>query len=123
MASPAPKRAPSRKTVNAKISGEDRVRLYELGPAVPIKLRRAAVEIPVVTYFQDPFVAKLNPETAFDTESLTPWEPGLDDGPTSARFAIVDFNGDTGKLEPPARYDLAAECFLNREGHPPSTKR
>lgn len=118
MASPALKKAPSRKSVDARISGEDRVRLYALGRAVPSDLRDAATHIPLVTYFQDPFVAKLNADLAFDKSSLTPWEPGLDDGPTSARFAVVDFNGDTGKLEPPARWDLETERFLNRDGLP-----
>ena len=52
-----------------------------------------------------PFVAKNDPQTAFDEEVFVPWEPGLTDGPTSSRFAIVDYNADTGALEPPAVWD------------------
>lgn len=46
-------------------------------------------------YFQDPLFAKDNPDLPKFDSSLVSWEPGLSDGPTSARFAVVDYNGDT----------------------------
>ena len=40
------------------------------------------------------------------------WEPGLDDGPTSSRFAVVDYNGDTGRVQPPARWSAERRTFV-----------
>ena len=37
-----------------------------------------------------------------DDEFTTPWEPGLRDGPTSARFAVVDYDSTSNMLTPPA---------------------
>src|SRR5207245_4236803 len=72
--------------------------------------------LPFVTYFQDPFVAKLDPHKAFDEKVFVAWEPGLTDGPTSSRFAIVDYNADTGTLEPPAVWDQNAQTFISTKG-------
>jgi hypothetical protein len=66
-----------------------------------------------VTYFQDPTVAKENPDLAFDEEFLVDWEPGLSDGPTSARFAIVDYNGDTGTVVAPAEWSEKLQRFVS----------
>jgi hypothetical protein len=61
---------------------------------------------------EDPRVAELDNEFGFDKEFLVRWEPGLTDGPTSSRFAVVDFNGDTGNVAPKARWDDEREQFL-----------
>jgi hypothetical protein len=37
-------------------------------------------------------------------QTLVSWEPGLSHGPTSARFAVVDYDGDTGMLASPAEW-------------------
>ena len=68
--------------------------------------------LPFTTYFQDPFVAKTDPKQAFDEKVFVAWEPGLTDGPTSSRFAVVDYNADTGTLEPPAVWDEDAQAFV-----------
>lgn len=59
------------------------------------------LRIPVETYIQDPLVAKRSPMGGFNVDWVR-WEPGLGDGPTSARFAVVDYNNDTGQVAPPA---------------------
>jgi hypothetical protein len=51
--------------------------------------------IPFIVYFQDPFVTSSNKAYDVDVEFTVPSEPGLADGPTSACFAIVDYDGTT----------------------------
>jgi hypothetical protein len=108
-----PSRAPSRKSIDGvHISPDMRLRLYGLARAFPRDFKEdSGLLLPVLTYFQDPFVARLNPNKAFD-EVLVAWEPGLTDGPTSSRFAIVDYNADTGKLEPPAVWNEKSQAFV-----------
>jgi hypothetical protein len=78
--------------------------------------RKFALQIPFITYFQDPFVAQLDPNLALDPNVEVSWEPGLSDGPTSSRFAVVDYNADTGKLEPPAVWDEPSQKFFGPGG-------
>ena len=68
---------------------------------------KSHLRLPFTTYFQDPFVARTDLSRAFDDKVFVNWEPGLTDGPTSARFAVVDYNADTGSLEPPAEWSEA----------------
>ncbi|QOZ51551.1 serine protease [Bradyrhizobium sp. CCBAU 53338] len=75
------------------------------------------LRIPFEVYFQDPLFAKNNPGMAFD-EALVPWEPGLSPGPTSARFAVVDFNADTGSLVPPSTWNEETKRFDDSDGNP-----
>jgi hypothetical protein len=70
------------------------------------------LHIPFDVYFQDPLVAARHPELAFDTDFRVPWEPGLTDGPTSARFAVVDYDGNTETLTPPARWRPDLNTFV-----------
>lgn len=100
------------------ISPETRLDLYGQARYLPkeFKEERGLLLLPFVTYFQDPFVAKTDPTHAFDEGVRVPWEPGLNDGPTSSRFAIVDYNADTGKLEPPAAWDDETQAFVSAEG-------
>lgn len=67
------------------------------------------LRIPFDVYLQDPYVAKSDPMFGFDNSFYVNWEPGIADGPTSARFAVVDYNGDTGALIPMAIWD-EKEC-------------
>lgn len=107
-------RAPNRKSIeDVRIAPEERLRLYSLRRALPGRFQqKAGLQIPFVTYFQDPFVAKLDPTKGFNEKTFVDWEPGLGDGPTSSRFAVVDYNADTGRLEPAAVWDLETERFL-----------
>jgi hypothetical protein len=73
--------------------------------------------IPVSVYVQDPEVAKKNPDLGLQEIELD-WEPNLMDGPTSAKIAVVDYDGDTNELHPPVRWDQATMRFFdpnNRE--------
>ncbi len=69
------------------------------------------LRIQVDVYFKDPHVAQAFPGVGLDNEFSTPWEPGLSDGPTSARFAVVDYDGTTGTLHPPAEWDSDNNAF------------
>ena len=105
------KRRPAIKDVH--VSPSERVGLYAVARQLPSTFRpKCGLELPFDTYFQDPFVAKRDPATAFD-EVYVNWEPGLADGPTSARFAVVDYNADTGKLEAPAEWDEQNQKFVS----------
>lgn len=79
---------------------------------------RLGLQIPFHVYFQDPLVAEIDSDLGFDTHFLVPWEPGLNDGPTSARFAVVDYNGDTETLTPPARWDQELRTFVGPGNEP-----
>lgn len=111
-------RAPNRKSISGvHISPSTRIRLYGLARALPREFREeSGLLLPFVTYFQDPFVGR-DLHKAFD-EVLVAWEPGLTDGPTSSRFAIVDYNADTGTLEPPAVWDEKSQAFVGVAGAP-----
>jgi hypothetical protein len=119
-----PLRAPNRRSIkDVNISPDTRVALYSQGRFLPREFKEASgLLLPFVTYFQDPFVAKTDPTKAFDEEVLVAWEPGLTDGPTSSRFAIVDYNADTGALEPAAIWSDDAQSFVGPGGKTLDTK-
>ncbi len=58
------------------------------------------------------YVNKNDPKFGFDEDFFVNWEPGIADGPTSARFAVVDYNGDTETIIPMAIWDDKQEAFL-----------
>lgn len=70
------------------------------------------LSIPFDVYLQDPYVSETDPKFGFDEDFFVNWEPGIADGPTSARFAVVDYNGDTGTIIPMAIWDERQEEFL-----------
>jgi len=70
------------------------------------------LRIPFDVYLQDPYVSKNDPKFGFDEDFFVNWEPGIADGPTSARFAVVDYNGDTGAIIPMAVWNEKQEAFL-----------
>src|SRR3979490_2326128 len=113
-------RAAHRKSIkDVDISPDDRVSLYAQARYLPKEFKRkCGLLLPFSTYFQDPFVAKTDPQKAIDEEVFVAWEPGLADGPTSSRFAIVDYNADTGKLEAPAVWSEDAQAFVGSGGQP-----
>jgi hypothetical protein len=100
---------------DVRISPRDRVSLYAAARVLPSGVKeKCRLKIPFVTYFKDPSVAKSNPLLAINEHLLVNWEPGLTDGPTSARFAIVDYNADTRHLAPPAVWDERSQKFTSR---------
>ncbi|MGE5123179.1 MAG: hypothetical protein ACM3H7_01570, partial [Acidobacteriaceae bacterium] len=70
------------------------------------------VQIPFDAYLQDPLVAEEDPMSGFDKNIFLPWEPGLADGPTSARFTVVDYNGDTKTITPPAKWSPDMQKYV-----------
>jgi hypothetical protein len=79
--------------------------------------RETRLRIPVELYFKDPRVAELY-DGGIDSEFTTPWEPGLRDGPTSARFTVVDYDSTSNTLTPPAVWDWGKNCYLAPDGTP-----
>jgi hypothetical protein len=87
-----------------------RTRLYATRRTLPLSVQQdTGLRFHVDVYFKDPSVATNNPAAAIDTEFEVPWEPGITHGPTSARFAVVDYDASTGVLEEPARWDASSE--------------
>lgn len=117
-AKPAAGKVPRRTTIpGVSISPDERVSLYSQARYLLQGFKeKSGLLLPFVTYFQDPWVAKEHPEQAFDTRTYVAWEPGLNDGPTSARFAVVDYNADTGTLEAPAEWDEKLQQFVGSDG-------
>ena len=109
--------APAAAVEGIRLSPSERTALYGarrfIDTALEEKLR---LRIPIDIYFQDPLVAAANPNLAFDADCPVPWEPGLADGPTSARFAVVDYDAHLDTLTPPARWDAQASQFVDPQG-------
>jgi len=100
-----------------KTTKDTRVGLYAVSHYLDLSVEQElGVQIPFDVYLQDPLVAKNDPKFGFDEEFHVVWEPGLTNGPTSARFAVVDYNGDTESLAPKAKWDEKNEQFLDTEG-------
>lgn len=113
----APARATKRKSItDVNISPDERVELYSLSRALPRAFKeKSGLLLPFLTWVQDP--------TAGDAASaplaervFVAWEPGIADGPTSSRFAVVDYDGDTDALRPPARWDEDTQAFVGPRG-------
>jgi len=61
-------------------------------------------------YLQDPLVATEEPIFGFQEIEIKDYF-NLLDGPTSSRFAVVDYNGTTGTLLPPVKWDAKKKQF------------
>ncbi|MCA9923784.1 MAG: hypothetical protein KC421_15510 [Anaerolineales bacterium] len=95
------------------LSKENRTQLYAAAQYINSTIEKElGLQIPFDVYLQDPLVAKNDPMFGFNKNFFVRWEPGFANGPTSSRFAIVDFDGDTGKLAPPAEWDEDLERFV-----------
>ncbi len=100
-----------------KTTKTTRVHLYAASRYLPSSVEKElGLQIPFDVYLQDPLVGKEDPKFGFDDECYVRWEPGLADGPTSARFAVVDYNGDTGHVAPKAQWDVDNDRFLDPDG-------
>jgi hypothetical protein len=99
------------------LNGGDRLGAYAARRFLTSSLEeKLGLRIPIDVYFQDPLVAEKDPELAFDENCMVPWEPSIGDGPTSARFAVVDYDAHTETLTPPARWDKEHNKFLAPDG-------
>jgi hypothetical protein len=74
--------------------------------------------MPVEVFFKDPDVAETYEGAGIDKKFTTPWEPGLRDGPTSARFAVVDYDSTKNVLTPSAVWKRKENCYCTLEGEP-----
>jgi hypothetical protein len=79
-------------------------------------LKETGLRMPVEVYFKDPRVAEEFKDVGIDPDFTTPWEPGLRDGPTSARFAVVDYDSTSNTLTPPAVWDRKESCYRAPDG-------
>ena len=75
--------------------------------------KKLGLKIPFHVYYRDPLVAKNNPGLEIDDKFHVPWEPRIDNGPTSARFAIVDYDSTTNTLAEPARWRDKEKAFFD----------
>lgn len=107
----------ARTTEPATLTAGERNTLYATRRFLDTNVeKKLKLRIPFDVYFQDPLVAQENPDLAFDDEWYVPWEPGLQDGPTSARFAVVDYDAHMDTLAEPARWDGKSDGFLDPNG-------
>jgi hypothetical protein len=118
MARPAkkPVQTPAKKTAR-RLPRELLVDLYAARQYLRLDtLREVGLRMPVEVYFKDPDVAAEFEGAGIDNEFTTPWEPGLRDGPTSARFAVVDYDSTRNVLTPPAIWDPKNRCYVAPDG-------
>jgi len=96
-----------------KLTPENRRNLYASAKYLDTDAKKKfGLQIPFEIYLQDPQVAFDNPTLGFDEAFYVNWEPGITDGPTSARFTVVDYNGDAETLGTPASWDSKSSQFL-----------
>jgi len=79
-------------------------------------LDKLTVSIPFDVYFQDPGVSQATAAFNFDESFTVPWEPGISDGPTSARFAVIDYDGTLDRILPAAEWDERGNVFRDEDG-------
>jgi hypothetical protein len=106
----------SARTTEIKLTPADRLAIYGarrfIGTELETKLK---ARIPFDAYVQDPLVAAADPTRAFE-KIFVPREPNLGDGPTSARFVVVDYDAHTETLAKPAKWNADNEEFLDPDG-------
>ena len=107
----------AKRTGADQLSRETRTKLYATRRTLPLSVQSdIGLRFNVNVYFKDPLVAKSNPAAKIDVNFEVPWEPGISDGPTSARFAVVDYDSSIGTLEKPAQWDEKTSTFLSPGG-------
>src|SRR5437868_2577024 len=107
-----PLRTPAKKPA-LELPSRMRVDLYAARQYLRLgTIEDAGLRIPVRVYFKDPDVAAEFEGAGFDPDFTTPWEPGLRDGPTSARFAVVDYDSTRNVLTPPAIWDASKRRYV-----------
>ncbi|MER9526685.1 serine protease [Mesorhizobium sp. M0292] len=110
---PAPAKPPTAAAPKLKrITADGRVDLYSARQYLDSgTLDELTVNIPFDVYFQDPAVREATKAYNFDESFTVPWEPGISDGPTSARFVVIDYDGTTGLINPSAKWDKTENVF------------
>jgi hypothetical protein len=96
-------RAATNGKAGLKLSRQMMLDLYCARYGLDLETRKlTGLRMPVEVYFKDPRVARRFKNTGIDPDFTTPWEPGLRDGPSSARFTVVDYDATSNTLTPPA---------------------
>jgi hypothetical protein len=97
-----------------KLNSHERNSVYAASRYLSSDLeKKLGTKIKFDVYFQDPLVAAENKKLAFDDDFYVRWEPGLSDGPTSARFVVVDYNVETNTLAKPAKWMASDNKFVD----------
>ena len=101
------------------LTNEVEENLYEVGRSLNSKSRdQLGVNVSdIYRYIQDPLVAREKPKFGILPIDIRR-EPGLGDGPTSARFAVVDYNMDSATLNDPAVWNSDQRRFEGKQGQP-----
>ncbi len=75
------------------------------------------LRFPAKIFVQDPFVARQHEEEGVLglEEIQLDWEPGIDDGPTNSRIAVVDYNINTGVIAKPVQWDRQTKQFIGAD--------
>jgi len=105
-------------TVRPTLLTKHHENLYEVARFLDLSTRRSTGQrVPCKIYVQDPSTAAGSDGLGLQDVDLR-WEPGLGDGPTSSRFAVVDYDVDRGVLGAPARWDAEDFAFFTPDGTP-----
>lgn len=86
------------------LNKEERISLYTQSDQLPKSLREKINYLELPTSFDDPFLLDPSSDRRSIDTILAPWEPNLADGPTSSRFAVVDYDNDEETVEAPAQW-------------------
>ncbi|WP_454659090.1 serine protease [Bosea beijingensis] len=96
---------------------EQRRRLYSVRNLLGLDAqKKLGLRLKVPVYFKDPLVAENFPGVGIDSDFYTPWEPGLASGPTSARFAVVDYDASLDTLQLPAKWSARLCAYVAPDG-------
>lgn len=107
-----------KKNIRQGLTEKNRRDLYTVAPYLPSDTaERIGLTFPCRVFAQDPFVAAGHQAFA-PGEIQVRWEPGLADGPTSSRLAVVDYDATSETLVPPAKWDQDELGFVRPDGHP-----
>ncbi|HWM92272.1 MAG TPA: hypothetical protein VN493_16015 [Thermoanaerobaculia bacterium] len=103
--------------VRSRLKDKHRKSLYQAERFLDHDTRcRIGLRVPCQIYVLELFMAD-DPGGGLQDVDLR-WEPSLGDGPTSARLAVIDHDGDSGVLQPPARWNEEAFSFQTDDGSP-----
>jgi hypothetical protein len=94
------------------LNQDERNRLYTRSEELTQDLREKTIFLKFTRTFDDPFLEPEDSTLAVHEFTLAPWEPNLTDGPTSSRFAVVDYNSDDEVLVSPSRWQEPDEGFI-----------
>lgn len=97
--------------ISPRLSNEVRAELHSLRGIMGRELAQdLGLDLKFPVHFKDPLVGEEMDGAGIDRDFCTPWEPGLRDGPTSARFEVQPVNGRTARWDARAgRFDVSAD--------------